>query len=153
MHDIKPHTWDAMVEFVSATLKVSSEDLGVPQRRNMTRQAGEECLFWMCFHIEDEVRHFLCQGRATQGWPSSERVTKSARPNAGQTTSVRRHLLLASDHLSKVHAQWKVAYDQQLLQHQEADSRAYEAAMAREERRRALELAPSTRRGSSAAAL
>ena len=138
-HDLKPHTWEAMVEFVSSTLLVRPEDVGEPQRRNQTRQAGEECLFWMCFHIEDEVRHFLGQGWASQGWPSRDRVMKDKRPAPGQPLSVRKHLLAASEVLSKFHQQWKTQFDKRLLQRQEADTLAHEAATAREERRLAIE--------------
>lgn len=42
------------------------------ERRNVARQTGVDCGHWVCWYVEDAMRAFAGEGRASQGWPSEK---------------------------------------------------------------------------------
>ena len=58
-------------EFLS---KFVGEDDKLPVRRNSAIQKIQACGFTTCWYIEEEVRHHLQQGWATQGWLDEGKV-------------------------------------------------------------------------------
>ena len=41
----------------------------VPRRRNHARQGIVECGFFVCWYVEEEVRHFMEEAWGARGWP------------------------------------------------------------------------------------
>jgi len=120
---------------VSVVLQVAPQELEKAERRNVARQNGAECLFWACWYLEDEVRHVLGQGWASQGWPFRGLVMADKAPRAGEAASVRFRLLRASEVLGKAHERWQQEFAEKIEEREAADKRAFEQAQAAEERR------------------
>jgi hypothetical protein len=64
-------------------------------RGNAAFQTGVTCGLHVCHYLEDEVRQFVGQGRATQGWPGGARIKM-----------VREHLMKSTAVLSKCCEKW-----------------------------------------------
>ena len=135
MNEIKPGCFGAMVRLVSVVLQVAPQELKKAERRNVARQNGAECLFWACWYLEDEIRHFLGQGWASQGWPWRGLVMGDKAPRAGEAASVRFRLLRASEVLGKAHERWQQEFAEKIEEREAVDKRAFERAQAAEERR------------------
>ena len=65
------------------------------ERTNHAFQVGAQCGLHVCHYVEDSIRSYLGQGRATQGWPDATRMR-----------TVREHLHKASLTLSKACEKW-----------------------------------------------
>lgn len=68
----KPHA--SCRRNAEAILEILGIDASNLKRTNMARQSGVECGFMVCHYLEENLRHFVGEGWATQGWPEGKRM-------------------------------------------------------------------------------
>ena len=81
----------------------------IPERCNAGRQASDECGFWVCHWIEDEIRRSQGEGQMAMG-----------RPNLGKMLD---RLMTTISSIRKISPAWIASHEDQMQKEAERSSR------------------------------